>query len=105
MILRVQYVAHEVISPNPIYYYEDIKRFADWLRQLFLEFFPKDFVVSARFNDGQIDEIMVGYKIDNLVQEMEQTLIKKYNGLPYRGYVNIPLNDLYLKITGECYPL
>jgi hypothetical protein len=29
-----------------------------------LEISPKDFVVSARFNDGQIDEIMVGYKIE-----------------------------------------
>jgi len=42
-------------------------------------------------------------KIDNLVQEMEQTLIKKYNGLPYRGYVDRPLNNLYLEITGMNY--
>ena len=59
-----QYVEHESISPNPIYFYEDIKRFTNWLRQLFLEISPKDFVVSARFNDGQIDEIMIGYKIE-----------------------------------------
>lgn len=62
--ILIQYVEHEAISPNPIYYYEDIKRFADWLRQLFLEISPKDFVVSARFNDGQIDEIIIGYKIE-----------------------------------------
>ena len=62
--ILIQYVEHESISPNPIYFYEDIKRFADWLRQLFLELSPKDFVVSARFSDGEIDEIMVGYKIE-----------------------------------------
>jgi hypothetical protein len=62
--ILIQYVEHESIAPNPIYYYEDIKKFADWLRQLFLEVSPKDFVVSARFTDGQIDEIMVGYKIE-----------------------------------------
>ena len=62
--ILIQYVEHESISPNPIYYYEDIKKFADWLRQLFLDVSPKDFVVSARFTDGEIDEIMVGYKIE-----------------------------------------
>lgn len=62
--ILIQYVERESIAPNPIYYYEDIKKFADWLRQLFLDVSPKDFVVSARFNDGQIDEIMIGYKIE-----------------------------------------
>jgi len=62
--ILIQYVEHESISPNPIYFYEDIKRFADWLRQLFLDVSPKDFVVSARFTEGEIDEIMVGYKIE-----------------------------------------
>ena len=62
--ILIQYVEHESISHNPIYYYEDITKFADWLRQLFLEISPKDFVVSARFTDGQIDEIMIGYKIE-----------------------------------------
>ena len=59
-----QYVEHESISPNPIYFYEDIKRFTNWLRQLLLEISPKDFVVSARFNYVQIYEIMIGYKIE-----------------------------------------
>jgi hypothetical protein len=62
--ILTQYVEHESIAPNPIYYYEDIKKFADWLRKLFLDISPNDFVVSARFTDGHIDEIMVGYKIE-----------------------------------------
>jgi hypothetical protein len=59
-----QYVEHESISPNPIYLYEHMIRFSNWLRKQFLDVSTKDFVVSARFTDGHIDEIMVGYKIE-----------------------------------------
>jgi hypothetical protein len=62
--MLIQYVEHESIAPNPIYFYEDMVKYADWIRQQFLIVHPKDFVVSARFTDGQIDEIMVGYKIE-----------------------------------------
>jgi hypothetical protein len=59
-----QYVEHESISPNPIYLYEHMIRFSNWLQKQFLDVSTKDFVVSARFTDGHIDEIMVGYKIE-----------------------------------------
>lgn len=59
-----QYLEHESISPNPIYLHEHLIRFSNWLRRVFVEFSPNDFVVSARFTDGHIDEIMVGYKIE-----------------------------------------
>lgn len=59
-----QYVEHESISPNPIYLYEHMIRFSNWLRKQFLDVSTKNFVVSARFTDGHIDEIMVGYKIE-----------------------------------------
>lgn len=62
--ILIQYVENESIAPNPIYLYEDMIRFADWLRQQFLDVSPKDFVVSARFTNEQLDEIMVGYKIE-----------------------------------------
>lgn len=62
--ILIQYVEHESIAPNPIYLYEHMIRFSNWLRKQFLDVSTKDFVVSARFTDGEIDEIMVGYKIE-----------------------------------------
>jgi hypothetical protein len=39
--------------------------------------------------------------IDPLVIEMEQTLTKKYNGLPYRGYMDRTITQLCTDIVGH----
>lgn len=44
-------------------------------------------------------------KIYSVVEEMEQHLTKKYNGLPYRGYVDRTLDELYIEITGNSRPV
>jgi hypothetical protein len=40
-------------------------------------------------------------KIDLLAEEMEQHLIKKYNGLPYRGSFDRTVSELRIELTGE----
>jgi hypothetical protein len=40
-------------------------------------------------------------KIDFLVEEVEQSLYKKYNSLPYRGHVDRSIDDLYIEIQGR----
>jgi hypothetical protein len=42
-------------------------------------------------------------KIDNLIDEFEEFLSKKYNGLIHRGTVDRTLDDLWLEITGNGY--
>lgn len=40
-------------------------------------------------------------KIDIIVDEVEKSFIKKYNGLPYRRYVDRSLSELRKEITGS----
>ena len=40
-------------------------------------------------------------KIDIIVDEVEQSFIKKYNGLPFRGIVDRSLSELVEEITGS----
>lgn len=42
-------------------------------------------------------------KIDTLVDEVEQVLSIKYNGLPYRSTVDKTINQLWLDVTGKLY--
>jgi hypothetical protein len=42
-------------------------------------------------------------KIESLINEFELFLQKKYNGLPYRQFVDRTLDDLWLEITGQSY--
>jgi hypothetical protein len=58
------YLEHETAQPNPIYQYDDMLALTNWLKEKFRTISMDDFVVSARFTDGQIDEIMIGYKIE-----------------------------------------
>ena len=40
-------------------------------------------------------------KIDIIIDEVEQSLMKKYNGLPFRGIVDRSLSELVEEITGS----
>ena len=42
-------------------------------------------------------------KIDPLINEFEQHLYKKWNGLPYRRQYDMTLDELYIMVTGQDY--
>lgn len=54
------------------------------------------------FSDLMPRQKKTGFEnIDNLVNEFETFLQKKYNGLPYRQYVDRTVDDLYTDLTGK----
>lgn len=59
-----KYLIDESIKVNPVYVLEDLKTLAEWLTQKFTTVPSSDFIVSARFTDDNIDQIMIGYKIE-----------------------------------------
>lgn len=58
------YLEHETKQANPIYLYDDLVAFTDWLKEKFRTISICDFIVSARFVDNVIDQIMIGYKLE-----------------------------------------
>jgi hypothetical protein len=59
-----KYLADESTKVNPVYMLDDLKVLAIWLNQKFVSVPSSDFIVSARFTDNTIDQIMIGYKIE-----------------------------------------
>ena len=58
------YLEHEPKQANPVYLYDDLLLFTDWLKEKFRTIPMSDFIVSARFTDGVIDQVMIGYKLE-----------------------------------------
>jgi hypothetical protein len=59
-----EYTELQKDSSNPIYFYEDMQSYATWLKHQFENRNVKDFVVAGIFDDEQLIQIMVGYKIE-----------------------------------------
>lgn len=58
------YLEHETKQANPVYLYDDLVTFTDWLKEKFRTIPISDFIVSARFVDNAIDQVMIGYKLE-----------------------------------------
>jgi hypothetical protein len=58
------YLETEKNKVHPVYIYEDIVTFVDWMKSSFLEKDMADFVISARFSDLEIDQVYVAYKLE-----------------------------------------
>jgi hypothetical protein len=58
------YLEHETKQANPVYLYDDLVAFTDWLKEKFRTVPTSDFIVSARFVDNAIDQVMIGYKLE-----------------------------------------
>lgn len=63
-IILDKYLADESAKVNPVYILDDLKVLVSWLKQKFISVPSSDFIVSARFTDDTIDQIMIGYKIE-----------------------------------------
>jgi len=51
-------------KPNPLYFYEDMCEFTEWLKKQFIHRNQDDFVVSGLFENNILIQIIVGYKIE-----------------------------------------
>lgn len=58
------YLEHEPKQANPIYLYDDMLAFSNWLKEKFRTIPMSDFIVSARFTNDVIDQVMIGYKLE-----------------------------------------
>lgn len=63
-IILDKYLKNEHEKINPVYVYDDLVEFVNWLKEKFRTIPTTDFIVSARFTNGDIDQIMIGYKIE-----------------------------------------
>jgi hypothetical protein len=58
------YLENESNQINPVYVYDDMLTFINWLKEKFLVIPTSDLVISAHFTNDIIDQVMIGYKLE-----------------------------------------
>lgn len=59
-----EYCCFQKNNLNPVMFYEDQKVYCEWLKDEFLKRDTKDFIAVGLYEEDQLIQIMIGYKIE-----------------------------------------